>query len=41
MGLQAIASSWEPLAVLTQAVPAKVRDYIDASGDDDLREQIG
>ncbi|KAG3175220.1 hypothetical protein C6341_g9590 [Phytophthora cactorum] len=40
MGLQAIEDSWEPLDVLAQDVPVKVRDYINASGDDDLRAQL-
>ncbi|KAJ8525699.1 hypothetical protein ON010_g15415 [Phytophthora cinnamomi] len=40
MGLQTIEDSWEPLAVLAQDVPTKVREYINASDDDDLREQI-
>ncbi|KAG3061055.1 hypothetical protein PI124_g22526 [Phytophthora idaei] len=40
MGLQAIEDSWEPLDVLAQDVPVKVRDYIDASSDDDLRAQL-
>ncbi|KAG2873948.1 hypothetical protein PC114_g25569 [Phytophthora cactorum] len=40
MGLQAIEDSWEPLDVLAQDVPVKVRDHINASGDDDLRSQL-
>ncbi|RAW20703.1 hypothetical protein PC110_g22854 [Phytophthora cactorum] len=40
MGLQAIEDSWEPLDVLAQDVPVKVRDYIIASGDDDLSAQL-
>ncbi|KAG3138247.1 hypothetical protein PC128_g25610 [Phytophthora cactorum] len=40
MGLQAIEDSWEPLDVLAQDVPVKVRDYIIASGDDGLSAQL-
>ncbi|KAG3248589.1 hypothetical protein PI124_g6750 [Phytophthora idaei] len=40
MGLQAIEDFWEPLDVLAQDVPVKVHDYINASGDDDLRSQL-
>ncbi|KAG3185701.1 hypothetical protein PC128_g13234 [Phytophthora cactorum] len=40
MELQAIEDSWEPLDVLAQDVPVKVRDYINASGDDVLRAQL-
>ncbi|POM81052.1 Hypothetical protein PHPALM_1043 [Phytophthora palmivora] len=40
MGLQAIEEAWEPLAVLAQDVPVKVKGYINACDDDDLREQI-
>lgn len=40
LGLQAIENSWEPLATLLQDVPAKVRDYVDSSGDDELSAQL-
>ncbi|KAG3088759.1 hypothetical protein PI124_g17637 [Phytophthora idaei] len=36
IGLQAIENSWEPLATLLQDVPAKVRGYVDSSGNGDL-----
>ncbi|GMF14336.1 unnamed protein product [Phytophthora fragariaefolia] len=40
MGPQAIEDSWEPLAVLAQDVPAMVREYNNASDDDDLRSRL-
>ncbi|KAG3090539.1 hypothetical protein PI125_g17673 [Phytophthora idaei] len=40
LGLQAIENSWEPLAILLQDVPAKVREYAAVSGDDELRAQL-
>ncbi|OWZ21251.1 hypothetical protein PHMEG_0004231 [Phytophthora megakarya] len=39
-GQQAIENSWEPLTTLLQDVPEKVRDYVLASGDDELIDQV-
>ncbi|KAG2761574.1 hypothetical protein PC129_g20902 [Phytophthora cactorum] len=40
LGLQAIGNSWEPLTTLLQDVPAKIHEYADASGVDELRAQL-
>ncbi|OWY92190.1 hypothetical protein PHMEG_00038908 [Phytophthora megakarya] len=38
--LQPIENKWEPLSTLIKDVPAKVRDYVRASGDDELYAQL-
>ncbi|OWY94570.1 hypothetical protein PHMEG_00035657, partial [Phytophthora megakarya] len=40
VGLQAIEDSWEPLSTLLQDVPVKVRDYVNANDNDELRAQL-
>ncbi|POM66562.1 Hypothetical protein PHPALM_17559 [Phytophthora palmivora] len=40
LGLQAIENSWEPLSTLLQDVPVKVREYVNASGSDELCAKI-
>ncbi|POM78483.1 Hypothetical protein PHPALM_3984 [Phytophthora palmivora] len=40
LGLQTIENSWEPLSTLLQDVPVKVREYVNASGSDELCAQI-
>ncbi|POM74528.1 Hypothetical protein PHPALM_8493 [Phytophthora palmivora] len=40
LGLQAIENSWRPLSTLLQDVPVKVREYVNASGTDELCAQL-